>query len=145
MYFVSSTFAVRFLEIHLCCYCSTWLSRELSASLLGSFCLFVCPIPFPMKTFSTEINQRTKSLPRIDQHRAFSPYGLVSPSSPNYKSRNFEDEPVTLHIFHFPRKTVPTRMFLRGWLWDGRAWRTVHGSEQGEEKAQSSCPVSSTQ
>lgn len=74
------------------------------------------PNPFPLKTFSNKINQKSKPSLRLDQRRAFGPYSLVFLSLPSYKSRNFEDEPVALHPFHSPIKTVPTRVSLRGWL-----------------------------
>lgn len=77
----------------------------------------VLPSLFPLKTFSNKINQKSKPLLRLDQHKAFGLHSLVFLSLPSYKSRNFEDEAVALHAFHSPIKTVPTRMSLRGWFW----------------------------
>lgn len=49
---------------------------------------------------------------------------------PSCKSRNFEEEPVTLLLFHSPIRTTHTRISL----WENWAPRPVHSSSE-EEKA----------
>lgn len=103
-------------------FCS-FLNMHNMLMVLPSYCFF---------------KQNPKSSPGIDDHRVLGSYSLVSLSLPSCKSRNSEDEPVTLLPFHFPIKTIPTKISLR----EGEL--STEGSAQlqrGGESTQSFLPA----